>query len=73
MRQATAWHVLNAEDAQIIEEDTAGHHRRGTDPGSALEELKLCTVGQPRELAEEHERDRKAPSGTSEQPELDPR
>jgi hypothetical protein len=65
VQQATAWHVLNADDAQIIEEDTEAqqecdlalfrrwHQRRGTDPGAALEELKRRTRRHALALAEE--------------------
>ena len=85
VQQATAWHVLNANDAQILDEDTEAqqerdlglfrrwHRRRGTDAEAALGALKRRTGAQARELAEDHERDRKAPSGTPEQQELDSR
>jgi hypothetical protein len=64
--------VLNAEDAQIIEEDTAvqyewdlalfrrRHQRRGTDPEAALEELRRRTESHARGLAEENGRSREA-------------
>jgi hypothetical protein len=68
---ATAWRVLSANDAQIIEEDAEAqrlgdlvlfrgwHRRRGTDPEAALQELRRRTESQVRELAEEngHSRD----------------
>lgn len=85
VRQATVWHVLNAEDAQIIEEDSEAqqerdltlfqrwHQGRGTDPGVAFEELKQRTGGQARNLIEEHKRDRKASLGPFERPELETR
>ena len=85
VRRATTWHVLNADDAQILEEDTEAqregdlalfrrwHQRRGTDPEAALEELRQRTGGQVRELSEKHERDRKAPPGAREHPEPDHR
>jgi hypothetical protein len=72
VRPATAWHVLNADDAQIIEEDTEAqyerdlalfrrwHRRRGTDPESALQELRRRMERHARELAEENGRSRKA-------------
>jgi hypothetical protein len=56
--------LLNAEDAQIIEEDTEAqyerdlalfwrwHRKRGTDPGFALQELRQRTERYVRELAE---------------------
>jgi len=56
--------VLNAEDAQIIEEDTEAHYerdlallgrwyrKRGTDPEFALQELRQRTQRHIRELAE---------------------
>jgi hypothetical protein len=68
---AMKWHVLNADDTQIVEEDTEAqrqgdlalfrrwHRRRGTDPGAALEELRQRTESHVRELAEENERNRK--------------
>jgi hypothetical protein len=64
VRAATAWHVLNADDAQIIEEGTEAQHecdlalfrrwhqKRGTDPGAALEELRRRTEDHVRNLAE---------------------
>ncbi|MDQ3862116.1 MAG: hypothetical protein M3317_01180 [Actinomycetota bacterium] len=85
MRQAVTCHVLNAEDAQIIEEDNEAqqerdlvlfrrwHHKRGTDSEAALEKLRRRTGGYARELAEEHERRRKASPAPLEQPELDPK
>ena len=69
------WRVLNADDAQIIEEDTAAQHerdlalfrrwhrRRGTDPEAALQELRRRMERQARELAEENGHSRKAISG----------
>jgi hypothetical protein len=64
--------VLNAEDAQIIEEDTEAqyerdlalfwrwHHKRGTDPEAALQELRRRTESHARGLAQEHGRGREA-------------
>lgn len=84
VRQAVAWHVLNADDSQILEEDTEAeqerdlalfrrwHQRRGTDSEAALEELRRRTDGYARELAEEHEAGRKASPEPLEQPELEP-
>ncbi len=58
------WQVLDAEDAQIIEEDTEAHYerdlallwrwhrKRGTDPEFALQELRQRTQRHIRELAE---------------------
>ena len=72
VESATAWRVLSANDAQIIEEDTEaqrlgdlalfrGWHRgRGTDPEAALEELRRRTESHVRELAEENGRSRGA-------------
>jgi hypothetical protein len=72
VKQALTWRVLNAEDAQILEEDTEAQHesdlalfrrwhrRRGTDPGAALEELRRRTQSHVRELAEENGRSREA-------------
>jgi hypothetical protein len=69
IRQAMRWRVLNADDAQIIKEDTEAQHecdlalfrrwhqRRGTDPVAALEELRRRTEGHARELAEENGRE----------------
>ena len=69
------WRVLNADDAQIIEEDTEAQHerdlalfrrwhrRRGTDPEAALQELRRRMERQARELAEENGHSRKAISG----------
>jgi hypothetical protein len=63
------WRVLNAYDAHIIEEDTEAQHecdlalfrrwhrRRGTDPESALQELRRRTESHARELAEENGRE----------------
>ncbi len=63
--------VLNAEDAQIIEEDTEAqyerdlalywrwHRKRGTDPEFALQELRQRTERHIRELAEENGRTRR--------------
>jgi hypothetical protein len=80
-----AWHVLNADDAEILEEDTEAqqerdlalfrrwHQKRGTNSEAALEELRRRTGGYAQELAEEHERARKASSESREQPEPDPR
>jgi hypothetical protein len=60
--------VLNAEDAQIIEEDTEAHYerdlallwrwyrKRGTDPEFALQELRRRTQRHIRELTDETER-----------------
>jgi hypothetical protein len=60
--------VLNAEDAMIIEEDTEAHyerdlalfwrwhHKRGTDPEVALQELRRRIQRHVQELAEETER-----------------
>ncbi len=68
---AMKWRVLNAEDAQIIEEDTeaqregdlalfrAWHRRRGTDPEAALRELRRRTESHARKLAEENRRSRR--------------
>ena len=81
MRAATAWHVLNADDAQIIEEGTEAQHecdlalfrrwhqRHGTDPAAALEELRLRTERHVRDLAEENSRSHKVPWEATEQPE----
>ena len=80
MRQATAWHVLNADDAQILEEDTEAqregdlalfrrwHQRRGSDPASALEELRRRTGRHALDLAKENGRGCTAPTQTLEQP-----
>jgi hypothetical protein len=66
------WQVLNAEDAQIIEEDTEAqyerdlallwrwHRKRRTDPEFALQELKQRTERHVRKLAEENEGDLEA-------------
>ena len=68
VRAATAWHVLNADDAQIIEEGTEAqrecdlalfrrwHQRRGTDPGVALKELRRRTGLHTLHVAEENGR-----------------
>jgi hypothetical protein len=60
--------VLNAEDAQIIEEDTEAqyerdlallwrwHRKRGTDPEVALQELRQRTERHVREVAEQNGR-----------------
>jgi len=72
MGPATAWRVLSANDAQIVEEDTEaqrqsdlalfrGWHRgRGTDPEAALEELRRRTESRALKLAEENGRSRGA-------------
>ena len=72
MRAARKWGVLNADDAQIIEEDTAAqyerdlalfrgwHHKRGTNPEAALQELRRRTESYARGLAQEHGRSREA-------------
>ena len=85
MRPATARHVLNADDAQIIEEGTEAQHecdlalfrrwhqRRGTDPAAALEELRLRTERHVRDLAEENGRGHKVPREATEQPGPDTR
>jgi hypothetical protein len=69
---AMKWRVLNAEDAQISEEDTEAqrqgdlalfrgwHRRRGTDPEAALRELRQRTESHARKLAEENGRSREA-------------
>jgi hypothetical protein len=69
---ARKWGVLNADDAQIIEEDTAAHyerdlalfrgwhHKRGTNPEAALEDLRRRTESHARGLAQEHRRSREA-------------
>jgi hypothetical protein len=69
---ARKWGVLNAADAQIIEEDTAAqyerdlalfwrwHHKRGTDPEAALQELRRRAESHARGLAQEHGRGREA-------------
>jgi hypothetical protein len=66
------WQVLNAEDAQIIEEDTEAqyerdlalfwrwHRKRGTDLEFALQELRRRTESHARELAEENGRSQEA-------------
>jgi hypothetical protein len=84
VRPATTWRVLNADDAQIIEEDTRAqqecdlalfrrwHQRRGTDPGVALEELRRRTGRHALDLAEENGRGHKAPPEATEQPDPDP-
>ena len=85
VRPATARHVLNADDAQIIEEGTEAQHecdlalfrrwhqRRGTDPAAALEELRLRTERHVRDLAEENGRGHKVPREATEQPGPDTR
>jgi hypothetical protein len=67
---ARKWDVLNADDAQIIEEDTAAHyerdlalfrdwhHKRETNPEAALRELRRRTESHARKLAEENGRSR---------------
>jgi hypothetical protein len=62
------WGVLNAEDVQILQEDTEAQHerdlalfwrwhrKRGTDPESALQELRRRTESHARGLAQEHGR-----------------
>jgi hypothetical protein len=62
------WHVLNADDVQILEEGTEAqqrcdlelfrrwHQRRGTDPVTALKELERRTGRHTRELAKENGR-----------------
>lgn len=62
------WRVLNADDAQILEGDTEAQHesdlalfrewhqKRGTDPESALQELRRRTESHAGELAEENGR-----------------
>jgi hypothetical protein len=71
VRQATTRRVLNADDAQIVEEDTAAqqerdltlfrrwHQRRGTDPGVALEELRQRTGRRVLHVAEENGSERR--------------
>jgi hypothetical protein len=83
VRPATAWHVLNADDAQIIEEYTEAQHERdlalfrrwhqrhGTDSGAALEELRRRTEDHARDLAGEN--GHKAPPEATEKPGPDPR
>jgi hypothetical protein len=68
IRRAMRWRVLNADDAQILEGDTEAQHesdlalfrewhqKRGTDPESALQELRRRTESHARELAEENGR-----------------
>jgi hypothetical protein len=70
VRSATAWGVLSANDAQIIEEDTEArrqsdlalfrgwHWRRGRDSEAALRELRQRTQSHARKLAEENGRSR---------------
>jgi hypothetical protein len=72
VRSATAWRVLNADDAQIIEDNTEAQHecdlelfrrwhrRQGTDPEAALEELRRRTEGHAQALAKENGRGREA-------------
>jgi hypothetical protein len=64
--------ILNAADAQILQEDTEAqherdlalfwrwHHKRGTDPESALQELRRRAESHARGLAQEHGRGREA-------------
>jgi hypothetical protein len=71
--RATAWRVLNADDAQILEEDSEAqrdgdlalfkrwHRRRGTDPVAALEELRQRTGRHALDLAGKNGRGAKAP------------
>ena len=68
IRQAMRWRVLNAGDAQILEGDTETQHesdltlfrgwhlKRGTDPESALQELRRRTEKHARGLVEENGR-----------------
>jgi hypothetical protein len=68
VRQAATWRVLNADDAQILMEDTEAqrecdlrlfqrwHRRRGTDPVAALEDLRQPTGRHVLEQADEHGR-----------------
>jgi hypothetical protein len=68
VRQAAARRVLNADDAQILQEDTEAqresdlvlfrrwHRKRGTDPEAALQELRRRTVRHALDLAEENGR-----------------
>jgi hypothetical protein len=72
VRAARKWGVLNADDAQILEGDTAAHYerdlalfrrwhqKRGTDPEAALEELRRRTESHARGLAQENRRSREA-------------
>ena len=83
VHQATAWRVLNADDAQIIEEDTQAqrecdlalfrrwHQEHGTDPGVALEELRRRTGRHALKLAEENGCGHRAPPEATEQPDLE--
>jgi hypothetical protein len=69
---ARRWGALNANDAQIVEEDSVvqyerdlalfrgWHHERGTNPEAALQELRRRTESHARELAQEHGRSREA-------------
>ena len=69
------WRVLNAYDAQIIEEDTEAQHegdlalfrgwhqKRGTDPELALQELRRRTESHAHELAERNGRSRETGRG----------
>lgn len=71
VRQAEARRVLNADDAQILEEDTEAqqerdlalfrrwHQRRGTDPEAALGELRQRMGGRASKLAAKNGRDRR--------------
>jgi hypothetical protein len=68
-------HILNAEDAQILQEDTEAqregdlalfrgwHEKRGRDPELALEELRRRTESHAHELAERNGRSREAGRG----------
>jgi hypothetical protein len=72
VRPATARRVLNAYDAQIIEENTEAQHecdlalfrgwhqRRGTDPVAVLEELRRRTEGHVRDVVERNRGSREA-------------
>jgi hypothetical protein len=72
VRPAIRWRVLNADDVQVIEEDTEAqrqgdlalfrrwHRRRGTDPEAALQELRRRTESHARKLTEENGRSREA-------------
>jgi hypothetical protein len=86
VRQATAWHVLNADDAQIVEEDTEGqqerdlalfrrwHRGRGTDPVAALEDLRRRARRHALDLVRENTRRavRRALPQNADQPDPDP-
>jgi len=68
-------HILNAEDTQILQEDTEAqregdlalfrgwHHQRGTDPELALQELTRRTESHAHELAERNGRSWEAGRG----------